>query len=220
MLLLRPGRLADGIGVCSAGDENPVSNPMIQLMEALEGARRARDPGADSLNLVTVDAEGFPVARILTIRGISEESVVVTVNRDSPKMQELEHGGCYEAHLFWPVVLGQVRMRGAYRVEDPPELAQGWRRRAYGGKIADLYQVHCRPQTSVVASREVMLQELAELRRRFPSDHAIQKPAEVVNLVLLPDFLELWIGDATDRMHDRRRYTRQDDGWLEEVLVP
>jgi len=214
------GRPVNGIGVCFAGGENPVSNPMIQLMEALEGARRARDPGADSLNLITIDAKGYPVARVLTIRGISEESVVVTINRDSPKMQELEQGGRYEAHLFWPVVLGQVRMRGAYRVEDPPELAQGWRRRAYGGKIVDLYQAECRPQSSVVASREVMLQELAALRRRFPSDQAIQKPDQVVNLVLLPDFLELWIGDATDRMHDRRRYTRQDDGWLEEILVP
>jgi len=201
-------------------DEDRLPNPMTQLMEALEGARRAKDPGADWLNLITVDAEGFPVARILTIRGISEESVVVTINRHSPKMQQLEQSGRYEAHLFWPNLLGQVRMRGAYRVEDPPELAQGWRARAYGGKIADLYQVHCRPQSSVVASREVMLQELAELRRQFPSDQAIGKPAEVVNLVLLPNFLELWIGDATDRMHDRRRYTRQRDTWLEEILVP
>jgi pyridoxamine 5'-phosphate oxidase len=193
---------------------------MIKLMEALEGARRARDPGADWLNLITVDAQGFPVARIMTIRGISEAGVVVTVNRHSPKMQQLAEGGRYEAHLFWPNVLGQVRMRGAYRVEDPPELAQGWRGRAYGGKIVDLYQVHRRPQSSVVASREVLLEELAELRLRFPSNRAIEKPSEVVNLVLVPDFLELWIGDATDRMHDRRRYTRKGDDWLEEVLVP
>jgi pyridoxamine 5'-phosphate oxidase len=193
---------------------------MVQLMEALEGARRAKDPGADWLNLITVDAAGFPVARILTIRGIDEESVVVTVNRDSPKMRQLEDGGRYEAHLFWPNLLGQARLRGAYRVEDPPDLAAGWVRRAYGGKIIDLYQVHCRPQSGVVPSREVMLQELAELRRRFPSDRELEKPAEVVNLVLLPDFLELWIGDATDRMHDRRRYTRQGDGWVEEILVP
>ncbi len=195
-------------------------NPMIEMMEALEGARRAKDPGADWLNLITIDAEGFPVARILTIRSVTEESVVVTVNRQSPKMQQLAVGGRYEAHLFWPNLLGQVRMRGAYRVEDPPELAQGWRARAYGGKIMDLYGVRRRPQSSVVASREVMLQELAELRQQFPSDRVIEKPAEVVNLVLLPDFFELWIGDATDRIHDRRRYTRQGDTWLEETLVP
>jgi pyridoxamine 5'-phosphate oxidase len=193
---------------------------MTKLMEALEGARRARDPGADWLNLITVDAEGFPVARILTIRSVTEESVVVTVNRQSPKMQQLAEGGRYEAHLFWPNLLGQVRMRGGYRVEDPPDLARGWRARAYGGKIMDLYGVQRRPQSSVVASREVMLQELAELRRQFPSDRDIEKPAEVVNLVLLPDFLELWIGDATDRMHDRRRYTREGRDWIEEFLVP
>jgi pyridoxamine 5'-phosphate oxidase len=193
---------------------------MTKLMEALEGARRAKDPGADWLNLITVDTEGFPVARILTIRSVNEESVVVTVNRQSPKMQQLAVGGRYEAHLFWPNLLGQVRMRGAYRVEDPPELARGWRARAYGGKIMDLYGVRRRPQSSVVPSREVMLQELAELRQQFPSDRAIEKPAEVVNLVLLPDFLELWIGDATDRMHDRRCYTRQGQAWIEEILVP
>jgi pyridoxamine 5'-phosphate oxidase len=193
---------------------------MTKLMEALEGARRARDPGADWLNLITVDAEGFPVARILTIRSITEESVVVTVNRDSPKMQQLAKNGRYEAHLFWPNLLGQVRMRGSYRIEDPPELARGWQARAYGGKIMDLYGVQRRPQSSVVPSREVMLRELAELRRRFPPDREIEKPAEVVNLVLLPDFLELWIGDAADRMHDRRRYTREGRNWIEEFLVP
>ena len=201
-------------------DEDPVSNPMTKLMEALEGARRARDPGADWLNLITVDSDGFPVARIMTIRGVSAEGFVVTATRESPKMRELEDNGRYEAHLFWPKVLGQVRMRGAYRIEDPPELAQGWVARAYGGKIVDLYQVHCRPQSSVVASREVLLRELAELRQRFPAAQAIEKPAEVVNLVLMPSFLEFWIGDATDRMHDRRRYTRQGDDWLEEILVP
>jgi pyridoxamine 5'-phosphate oxidase len=189
-------------------------------MEVLEGARRARDPGADWLNLVTVDADGFPVTRIMTIRGIDEEGVVVTLNRDSPKMRQLAENGRYEAHLFWPNLLGQVRMRGAYRVEDPPELAEGWRERAYAGKILDLYAVHCRPQSSVVASRGVLLEELAELRRRFPSDQEIEKPEQVVNLVLVPDFVELWIGDATDRMHDRRRYTREGDAWREEVLVP
>ncbi len=195
-------------------------NPMKLLMDALEGAQRARDPAADSLNLITIDPEGFPVARMLTIRGISEAGIVVTANRDSPKMQQLGDNGRYEAHLFWPNVLGQVRIRGTYRVEDPPELAEGWRGRAYGGKIADLYQVHCRPQSSVIASRELMLQELAELRRRFPADQTIEKPAEVINIVLLPNVLELWIGAATDRMHDRRCYTRKEDGWLEEVIVP
>jgi pyridoxine/pyridoxamine 5'-phosphate oxidase len=156
----------------------------------------------------------------MTIRACSEEGVVVTANCDSPKMQQLAEGGRYEAHFFCPNVLGQVRMRGGYRVEDPPELAKGWQGRAYGGKIVDLYQVHCRPQSSVVASREVLLKELADLRRRFPADREIEKPAEVVNLVLLPDFLELWIGDAADRMHDRRRYTRRGSDWIEEVLVP
>ena len=51
-----------------------MSNPMMKLTEALEGARRARDPGADWLNLITVDSEGFPVARVMTIRGVSAEA--------------------------------------------------------------------------------------------------------------------------------------------------
>jgi pyridoxine/pyridoxamine 5'-phosphate oxidase len=66
----------------------------------------------------------------------------------------------------------------------------------------------------------LMCDEAAELKRRFPSNQAIEKPPEVVNLVLLPNFLELWIGDAADRMHDRRQYARQGDDWLEEILVP
>lgn len=195
-------------------------DPMIELMQALEAARSARDPGADSLNLITVDPDGLPMARMLTIRGISEEGLVVTLNRDSPKMQQLERNGLYEAHLFWPKVLGQVRVRGRYRTEDPPELAEGWQQRAYGGKLADLYQVHFRPQSSTVASRELLLRELAVLRGRYPPHAVIAKPDAVLNLVLLPDYIELWIGDATDRIHDRRRYTRAGSDWHEEIVVP
>ncbi len=65
----------------------------------------------------------------------------------------------------------------------------------------------------------MLLRGLAELRQRFPAAQAIEKPAEVVNLVLMPSFLELWVGDATDRMHDRRRYTRQGANYLDEILV-
>ena len=76
-----------------------MANPMIQLLEALEDARRAKDPGADWLNLITVDSEGFPVARIMTIRGASADGFVVTATRDSPKMRELEDNGLSLIHI-------------------------------------------------------------------------------------------------------------------------
>jgi pyridoxamine 5'-phosphate oxidase len=197
-----------------------MTNPMRLLADAVENAKRARDPGADSLNLVTIDAGGAPTTRMLTIRALTDSEVVVTGNCRSPKFEHLQENGVYEAHLFWPLVLGQARLRGGFRIEDPPELAAGWQQRAYGGKLNDLYQVHCRPQSSVVSSRESMLRELDELRERFPVDRPIAKPAEIVNLVLVPEFVELWIGDAADRMHDRRRYTLTGDDWREEILVP
>jgi len=54
----------------------------------------------------------------------------------------------------------------------------------------------------------------------FPASVEIEKPEQIVNVVLLPDFLELWIGDATDRVHDRRRYSREGARWVESVIVP
>ena len=56
--------------------------------------------------------------------------------------------------------------------------------------------------------------------KRFPADGDIEKPEQIVNVVLLPDFLELWIGDAVDRVHDRRRYIREGGRWMESVIVP
>lgn len=195
-------------------------NPMKLLANALEDARRADDPAADSVNLITVDSGGHPCARILTLRAITDSALVVTGNRRSPKFEQLEANGLYEAHLFWPKVLGQARLRGQHQIEDPPELAAGWQHRAHAGKLSDLYQVHCRPQSSVVDSRERMLEELADLRERFPADRPVEKPAEIVNLVLVVNFVELWIGDATDRVHDRRRFTLREQNWQEEILVP
>jgi pyridoxamine 5'-phosphate oxidase len=193
---------------------------MERLIEAHEIARKADDPGADNLNLITIDETGFPAARVLTLRRVDLECLVVTTNRDSPKLADLARDGRYEAHLFWPKVLGQVRLRGRYRIEDSAELATGWKQRAYAGKIADLYQVHCRPQSSPIPSRAVLLEERARLMTRFPADVDIEKPEQIINVVLLPDFLELWIGDATDRVHDRRRYTRDGAVWVESVIVP
>jgi pyridoxamine 5'-phosphate oxidase len=47
----------------------------------------------------------------------------------------------------------------------------------------------------------------------------VPRPDLLRGVYLVPDRIEAWRG-SPDRLHDRRRFIREADGWREETLVP
>lgn len=95
--------------------------------------------------------------------------------------------------------------------------------------MADAY-FHSRPRVSQLASaasdqsrpladRGDYYARLAEVEARFPEGSVIERPSHWTGFRLAPAAIEFWL-DRPGRMHDRRRFERQGEGWSSTLLYP
>jgi pyridoxamine 5'-phosphate oxidase len=75
------------------------------------------------------------------------------------------------------------------------------------------------PQSEVIESRQALEQRVSELATQY-EQAALPEPENWGGFRMRPDAFEFW-QHREDRLHDRLRYTRQqDDRWLLERLAP
>ena len=70
----------------------------------------------------------------------------------------------------------------------------------------------------MVASRAELDEKVREVEERF-ADTDVPAPPFWGGYRISPDVVEFWQG-RTDRMHDRLRYRRVEDGWSIERIAP
>lgn len=193
-------------------------DPLAELMRLQQEAVVAEDPAAWFAVAATVDRDGYPCCRTLTIRSINEQGIIFKVNAQSPKMRQLAENGRLELLLLWPKTLCQIRVRGSVSWQQDAELAQAWQQKRDGSKVADLMHACFLPQSSVISDRQALLTAHAEAADRLQTD--TEAPAEIVHLTVLPEFVEIWRASLQDRMHDRRAYQKSGSLWQQALLVP
>jgi len=168
----------------------------------------------NAMVLSTATATGRPSSRTVLLKGYDDRGLVFFTNRASRKGRELAENPWASALLPWHELQRQVIANG--RVE---ELDDG---------ASDLYFA-ARPreaqlgawaseQSAVIASREVLVERLAEVTARY-ADRPVPRPPHWGGYRLVPEEVELWQG-RQGRLHDRLRYRRTGEGWVVERLAP
>ncbi len=198
-----------------------MDDPRQMLIDSYAQAQATGDAYSHFFNMTTVDEVGCPVTRTLTLREITMDGIVVYINRESPKIEQLKFHPVYELLFFWPSLLRQFRVRGRYEIFENEAQRLSWKAKSYQGKLYDLFHVHGLAQSSRLLSRDAYLQKAAEVRVRFPVESKLEMPSENACIQFIPDYIESWYGSMEDHLHDRRLFRRQKDGpWSEQVLVP
>jgi pyridoxine/pyridoxamine 5'-phosphate oxidase len=181
-------------------------------------ARKLEDPAARFAILATVDSDGFPATRALTLRAFSSGQFVFSVNPASPKAKHLQSNGLFEVLFIWPKALVQIRVRGTATMTRDHAVVAEWPRRPVPGKTLDLLHARGMAQSQSVESREALLATYDQIMNSIELD--TEAPDSVVALCVDPRFYEIWIGSPQDRVHDRRRFVLAEGGWSSELLVP
>lgn len=190
------------------------ADPFGQFGRWWDEALRADIDEVNAMTLCTVSAEGFPSGRIVLLKGYDAEGFVWFTNYESRKGRELLSNPNASLLFFWKELERQVRIEGISERVSADESDAYFNSRPEGSRIG----AWASPQSSVITSREVLDQNIADITERF-SDSPVHRPPHWGGYRLKPRAFEFWQGRPS-RLHDRIHYANTVDGWKITRLAP
>jgi pyridoxamine 5'-phosphate oxidase len=196
--------------------ENDIASHPIKQFE--QWWQQAIDSEIDEVNAMTVataSCDGMPSARILLLKGFSEEGFVFYTNYKSYKAMQLEENPKACLVFFWKELERQVRITGLVKKVTTADSDAYFYSRPKGSRIGAITS----PQSQVIESRE-WLDDRYELLTESYKEKEVQRPEHWGGYVVKPVIVEFWQGRPS-RLHDRIQYTLEETGsWKIERLAP
>jgi pyridoxamine 5'-phosphate oxidase len=189
-------------------------DPVAQFGRWFGEAERADLIEPNAMTLATSSPDGRPSARIVLLKGFGPDGFVFFSNYASRKGDELAANPNAALVFWWPPLERQVRLEGSVERTTTEESEAYWASRPLGSRLAALASA----QSQVLTGREELVRRVEELAARH-RDGDVPLPEAWGGYRLVPDAFEFWQGQP-NRLHDRFRYTRRQDGWLVERLSP
>ncbi|HET7074050.1 MAG TPA: pyridoxamine 5'-phosphate oxidase [Mycobacterium sp.] len=165
----------------------------------LEDAERAGVAEPNAMVLATV-AEGKPVSRSVLCKSADETGISFFTNYDSAKGIELAAMPYASATFPWYQLGRQVHIRGPVTKVDPRVTQDYWSKRPRGSQLG-AWASH---QSSPIASRAALLDQLTEVTERFADSELVPVPPNWGGYLMAPEVVEFWQG-RENRVHNRIR---------------
>ena len=166
---------------------------------------------ANAMVVGTVDGAGRPVTRTVLCKGVNDTGITFFTNYDSDKGEQLAANPYASATFPWYALGRQVHVRGAVTKVSAEVTWNYWSKRPRGSQLG-AWASH---QSRLIASRAALLDQLADVTRRFSDVETVPVPPNWGGYLIAPDVVEFWQG-RENRVHNRIRVT---DG-LAERLQP
>jgi pyridoxamine 5'-phosphate oxidase len=194
-------------------ESNLHPDPIVQFRTWFDEAVGAGVREPDAMTVATVGAARLPAARTVSLRGFDERGFAFYTNYRSPKARDVDENPRAAVVFHWREVERQVRATGTVTRLSREESLAYWRNRPLGSRLSALVS----PQSEVVADRAELEAAYEAAAARYGDDPPL--PDSWGGFVVTPDDVEMWEG-RPNRLHDRVRYRRVDDGWVRVRLAP
>ena len=190
------------------------ADPIKQFENWFSEAREAQLHEPNALTLSTVGVDGCPAPRTVLMKFFDEEGFVFYTNYGSAKAQEMEATPKVSLLFPWLLLERQVRIEGEVEKVSAAESLRYFASRPRESQIG----AWASDQSSVIDSRELLLDKMEELKERFEGED-VPLPKFWGGYRVVPQRIEFWQG-GKGRVHDRFLYTREESGWKIERLAP
>jgi pyridoxamine 5'-phosphate oxidase len=185
------------------------------LFDAWFAEARASEPNdPEAMALATADATGRPAVRMVLLKGHGPAGFTFYTNDESAKGSDLAGNPRAALLLHWKSLRRQVRVEGAVKrvaaVEADAYFASRGRDSQLGAWASD--------QSRPLDDRATFERRFAEAEARFDGGE-VPRPPHWGGYRVVPERLEFW-SDRPHRLHERRLFTRTEDGWSEGLLYP
>ena len=194
--------------------QNTPENPM-ELFRDWFLIADEQEPEANAMNIATLGLDGYPKNRMVLLKKFTWEGFIFYTNYESEKGKAIAADPHVCLSFFWQKLERQIIIKGqAEKIAE--NLSDGYFESRPDGSKLGAWASH---QSEVVPSREYLDNKLSEYEEQFRGSEIIRPPYWGGYLVR-PVSIEFWQG-RPNRMHDRLRYTLQEDyEWIKERLAP
>ena len=198
----------------SLSESDVANDPFTQFSAWWDEAVAGEIEEVNAMTLATADKTGKPSARIVLLKGINAEGFEFFTNYESHKAKEMAINEQVALVFFWKELERQVRIEGSVSKTTAAVSDEYFLTRSVESRIG----AWSSPQSNIIASRDVLVENVSAIQKKFQDKEVIRPPFWGGYLVN-PTMIEFWQGRAS-RLHDRIAYFREDNKWKIKRLAP
>jgi pyridoxamine 5'-phosphate oxidase len=176
---------------------------------------RASEPNEpEAMAVATAGADGQPSVRMVLLKAHDPSGFVFYTHEQSAKGQDLSENPRAALLFHWKSLCRQIRIEGAVERTSDAEADAYFASRARDSQLGAWASDQSRP----LDHRETFERRFEEVKRQYEG-RDVPRPSGWVGYRVVPDRIEFWTA-REHRLHERRLFTRDGDGWTEGLLYP
>lgn len=190
------------------------TDPFALFDEWYAEAKASEINDYNAMAVATSAADGRLGLRMVLLKGHGPDGFVFYTNQQSRKGADLAAHAQAALLFHWKSLRRQIRIEGPVSPVSDAEADAYFATRPRDSQLGAWASDQSRP----LASRALFEERFAEVKARFDGG-AVPRPPHWSGYRVAPERIEFW-QDRAFRLHERRLFTRADDGWAEGLLYP
>jgi pyridoxamine 5'-phosphate oxidase len=208
------------VDASAQGDQIAHENPFALFDAWFDKAKASEPAQPEAVALSTATPDGFPSSRMVLLKDHGPDLLgpgggfVFYTNTHSRKGAELLANPRAAMLFHWKSLRRQIRIEGTI-TQVPDAMADAYfASRSRDSQLGALAS----DQSAPLPSRATFLADIARVTARHLIG-PVPRPPHWTGFCLTPTAIEFWL-DGAFRLHERRRFVRQGEGWSSSLLYP
>lgn len=191
-------------------------NPFDLFDLWLRDAEQSEINDPNAMTLVTVAADGQPSARMVLLKGHSEDGFIFYTNLESRKASEISATGKVALLFHWKSQRRQIRIEGSISAVDDAIANAYFASRSRSSQLGAWASDQSRP----LAERATFEDRFKYFENEFDGKD-VPRPSHWSGFLIAPHNIEFWM-DREHRLHERWLFERQNVTaiWNRGMLYP
>ena len=191
-----------------------LENPIELFNDWFNEAKKSEINDPNALSLATANKQGIPSARMVLLKEYNQNGFIFYTNFNSKKSTEIKENPNAAMCFHWKSLLRQIRIVGKILKVSEEDANLYYNSREYSSRIG----AWASKQSSVLKKRDDLFKEIEKFKKKYPNKDNVPRPSHWSGWNLNPSEIEFWL-DGKNRIHERLKYTKNQNGKWNRVLL-